>query len=147
MILDKLTNAKRYFSLHPDFPAAFKWLSEATFEAYPVGRTDIMGNRVYVNMIREDGRGQAAARFEAHRRYIDIQYTVTGADIMGWTNIRPDLRSLGYDAAKDLEFFSDRPNQWIPVASGHFTVFFPEDVHAPMSGTGAMVKAVLKVAV
>ena len=57
------------------------------------------------------------------------------------------LKSLGYDAGKDVEFYEAKPSLWIPVPSGIFTVFFPEDAHAPMAGTEAMLKMVVKVAV
>jgi len=147
MILDTLENAKRYHSLHPAFARAFAWIRDQSVSKLPVGRTEIDGDRLYVNTLREGGRGLEAARFETHRRYIDIQYLAEGSDSMGWTHAVPGLKSLGYDASKDLEFYADRPAIWIPVPSGHFAVFFPEDAHAPMAGTDKMVKVVVKVAV
>ena len=147
MILDTLDNASRYVSLHPVFAAAFKWLREQDLTRLPLGRTDIDGDRLYASIQREPGRGQAAARFETHRRYIDIQYLVQGSELMGWTHAGQGLASLGYDSAKDLEFYTDRPSVWIPVPAGNFAIFFPEDAHAPMAGTEFMVKVVVKVAV
>jgi len=147
MILDRIENAKRYHSLHPAFARAFEWLRSQTLGKLPNGRTDIDGDHLYVNIMREGGRGLEAAKFETHRRYIDIQYLAEGSDIMGWTHALPDLKSLGYDSTKDLEFYKDRPLIWIPVPTGHFAIFFPEDAHAPMAGTEQMVKVVLKVEV
>lgn len=147
MILDRLDNAERYFNLHPDFKAAFEWLRTQPLDKLPTGRTDIAGDRLYVNVLRENGRGQTAAKYETHDRYIDIQYMADGADVMGWTHRDRALKSLGYDAKKDLEFYTDRPGLWIPVPPRHFAIFFPEDAHAPMAGTEPMVKIVVKVAV
>jgi hypothetical protein len=46
-----------------------------------------------------------------------------------------------------VEFYTDRPTLWIPVSSGRFAIFYPEDAHAPL-GTDAFVhKIVIKVAV
>ena len=76
MILDRLENAARYVSLHPAFATAFKWLREQDCNALPLGRTDIDGDRLYASVQREPGRGQDAAKFETHRRYIDtVSYT------------------------------------------------------------------------
>ncbi len=147
MILDKLENAERYFSLHPTFAPAFEWLRIKDPGDLRAGRTEISGERLYASVMRERGRGQSAAKFETHRRYIDIQYIAEGSDLMGWAHTGQGLNSLGYDSAKDLEFYTDRPEIWIPVPTGHFAIFFPEDAHAPMAGTEGMLKIVLKVAV
>jgi YhcH/YjgK/YiaL family protein len=147
MILDKLENADRYVSLHPAFAAAFQWLREQAPDGLPAGRAEISGDRLYASVMREGGRGQSAAKLETHRRYIDIQYLAAGSDLMGWAPTGQGLKSLGYDSAKDLEFYTDEPEIWIPVPVGHFVIFFPEDAHAPMAGTEAMVKIVVKVAV
>lgn len=147
MILDSLKNAARYNSLHPAFGEAFAWLQQQDVSKLPSGRTDIAGDRLYVNVIREGGRGTEKARFEAHRQYIDIQVITEGSDLIGWTHLTPHLKSLGYDLKKDLEFYTDTPGLWIPVPAGHFAIFFPEDAHAPMAGTESMVKVVIKVAV
>lgn len=147
MILDKFENAARYMSLHPEFSTAFKWLREQSCGRLPIGRTEIAGDRLYASVQRETGRGQDVAKFETHRRYIDIQYLAEGSDVMGWTHAGNGLNSLGYDSARDLEFYTDQPGLWIPVPAGHFAIFFPEDAHAPMAGTEFMVKIVIKVAV
>lgn len=147
MILDKLENAGRYASLHPAFEQAFKWLREQNCALLPSGRVEISGEKLYASVMREAGRGREAARFETHRRYIDIQYLAGGSDLMGWAHTGEGLGSLGYDGSRDLEFYTEPPSVWIPVHAGHFALFFPEDAHAPMAGAGEMVKVVVKVAV
>lgn len=148
MILDTIYNAERYEAMHPGFKAAFHWLRrQKAVSKLPAGRQEIDGDRLYASVIREGGRGQAQARFETHRRYIDIQYVVEGFDLMGWRHLDPTLTGKGFDAAKDLEFFEERPEWWIPVPAGHFVIFFPEDAHAPMAGDVPMYKLVAKVEV
>jgi YhcH/YjgK/YiaL family protein len=147
MILDTIQNAERYYALHPGFKAAFDWLRGQSGAKLPAGRQEIDGTRLYANVITEGGRGQARAKFEAHRRYIDIQYVVEGFDLMGWRHLDATMKGRGFDAAKDVELFEDRPEWWVPVPAGHFTIFFPEDAHAPMAGDGPMYKLVAKVAV
>ena len=50
-----------------------------------------------------------------------------------------------YDAEKDIEFFDDVPDTYVTVLPGEFVVFFPDDAHAPLIGTGAVHKVVIKV--
>jgi len=85
MVLDTLACAERYAALHRRFGRAFRFLAETDLESLPTGRTDILGDEMFVIIDRKDGRGRDAARLEAHRRYIDIQYTVRGDEEIGWT--------------------------------------------------------------
>ena len=100
-------------------------------------------------MIRDKGRSRVEAKLETHRKYIDIQFVISGVDEMGW---RP-LPSCGkastpYDAEKDAALFESAPDSWVAVGPGAFAVFFPEDAHAPLIGAGEPVrKLVVKVRV
>src|SRR3954469_992236 len=51
-----------------------------------------------------------------------------------------------FDPPKDLQLFSDSPRAWVAGPPGHFTIFFPEDAHAPLGGRGRLKKAIVKVA-
>ena len=147
MILDKLSESARYTGLHPDFARAFEFLSTAIFSRFQSGRHEIDGDRMFVLIDHADGRGREGARLEAHRKYIDIQYTFEGMEEIGWSPLdacRPP--SGGFDETKDIGFFNDdRPSTWLSVPPGLFAVFFPEDAHAPLAGRGLLKKAIVKI--
>jgi YhcH/YjgK/YiaL family protein len=147
MVIDTLVNASRYAALHPAFARAFRFLAETDLAALPTGRTDIDGDDMFVMLDRKDGRGRDGARLEAHRRYIDIQYTVHGEEEIGWTPLAACAAPDGaFDATKDIIFFDDAPSCWLSVPRGSFAIFFPDDAHAPLAGTGALTKAIVKIA-
>ena len=147
MVLDTLGCADRYVTLHPAFARAFAYLARTDLESLPTGRTDIEGDDMFVILDRKDGRGREGARLEAHRRYIDIQYTVQGEEEIGWAPLAACADADGaFDAARDIVFFRDRPSAWLNVPRGTFAIFFPEDAHAPLAGRGALVKAIVKIA-
>jgi YhcH/YjgK/YiaL family protein len=147
MILDTFVCAERYAGLHRRFGHALRFLAETDLESLPAGRTDIDGDDLFVILERRDGRGREAARLEAHRRYIDIQYTIRGEEEIGWTPLAACSAPAGqFDGARDIVFLDDAPRCWLTVPRGTFAIFFPEDAHAPLAGTGAVVKAVVKVA-
>jgi YhcH/YjgK/YiaL family protein len=148
MVYDRIEHADRYAGLHARFARAFEILRRPATTALPAGRHEIDGEAMYLVIVRADGVGKEQAKLEAHRRYIDIQYTMEGMDTMGWKPLS-DCNSVSdpYDDAKDITFFADAPAAWAPVAPGMFTIFFPDDAHAPMVGTGMIHKAVMKVRV
>ena len=85
MVLDMLALADKYAGLHAGFGEAFAFLSKTNLSMLTQGRTDIDGDRIFVLIDHRDGRGRNGARLEAHRRYIDIQYTFDGMEEIGWT--------------------------------------------------------------
>jgi biofilm protein TabA len=148
MVLDVLANSERLKRLHPGFGAAFQFLRDTNLQQLGNGRQDIDGSRLFAMVIRGQGRGQASAKLEAHRQYIDIQYSVTGHDLIGWKNISACHQpEQPYDAEKDLQFFHDASDSWVTIPQGSFGIYFPEDAHAPMASDAPIHKVVVKIAV
>jgi len=146
MITDQLKNAEKYYSMNPGFERAFSFLRMDSLANLPVGRHEIDGDRLFAIIQKEKGRSKAEAKLEAHRKYIDIQYVISGPEEMGW---RPTATCKSvqspYNESQDIGFFNDEPETWTEVAAGHFAIFTPEDAHAPMVSSGEIHKVVLKV--
>jgi YhcH/YjgK/YiaL family protein len=156
MIVDTLSRAHRYECLHPSFAQAFDYLRRANWQQLVAGavnsprrsvRHEIAGDRMYLSVDCIEGRGREGARLEAHRRYVDIQFTIEGREEIGWKPLADcAMTSVAYDAATDVAFFSDRPDSWLSLPAGHFVIFFPDDAHAPLAGRGTLKKAIVKIA-
>lgn len=147
MIFDSLNNSTRYMALHPGFKPGFEFLTNHPIEQLTDGKHAIDGDRLFALGMATNGKGMEKAVFETHRKYIDIQFTVSGADLIGWDE-QPHCTPApeGYNADKDVEFYTDRPKLWIPVSSGRFAIFYPEDAHAPLGTDGFVHKVVVKIA-
>lgn len=148
MIIDILENAQRYVDLHPKFAEAFAYLIAHCKNPPAPGKYSIQSDDIFAIVSDSQGLGLNNARLEAHRRYIDIQYTLNGDEIYGWKPVN-DCREIeeSYDDAKDFELFKDPPSTMIHAAKGVFVVFFPEDGHAPLCSDEMVSKIVIKVAV
>lgn len=148
MILDTLVNADRYATLHPLFAQAFEFLRGADLQALALGRYPIDGERLFAIVEAVSGRSREEARLECHRKYIDIQLVLEGMDEMGWKPVR-DCRepATDYSAERDIQFFRDAPASWVATPPCAFCIFFPQDAHAPLVGSGSIRKVVLKIAV
>ena len=147
MILDSLSNSMCYAEKHPLFQAAFDFLADKELDRLPPGKYILNADSLYAVVSRDEGRGRDAARLEAHRRYIDIQFVAAGEELIGWRDLSScRTRAQAYDSGKDIEFFADEPERWVSVPPGSFAIFFPEDAHAPLAGCGPVRKVVVKVA-
>lgn len=147
MIVDALTAADRYLDLHPGFRRGFEFL-RGLLPDIVEGRHVIDGDRLFAMVARDLGRGREKSLLESHRRYIDIQFVIAGADTIGWLPTARCARvATPYAEEKDIAFYYDRPATWLEVPAGYFAVFFPDDAHAPLATTERVVKAVVKVAV
>lgn len=148
MILDRLDRADRYAALHPGFATAFAYLRQTDFSQVDVGRHALDGERLAAILARNPGRERGGPPLESHRRYIDIQYVVSGVDAIGWRSLADCHKEVEpYNSERDIGFFADAPETWLKVPAGHFAIFFPEDAHAPLAGLVENYKAVMKVAV
>jgi len=148
MIVENLENAEKYFDLHPAFEKAFKFLRQENLAELELKKHELDGDQLFCSIDKVQGRSRDEAKLEAHRKYIDIQYVIVGDEEMGW---RPTSTckqvAQQYDPEKDIAFFNDEPQTWKKIPPGYFTIFFPDDAHAPVIGKGEIHKVVFKVAV
>ena len=147
MILDSLQNADKYFNLSPLFAKAFDFLKNKDLNALEDGKFEIEDG---LKLIVSNGNGKTAEeslkKFECHDQNIDIQVCVKGQETIGWKPREKCGNPNGdYNPEKDVRFFNDEPDMFFQLADHQFVIFYPEDVHAPMIGEGAIKKLVFKV--
>jgi len=147
MILDTLENAARYSGFKPGLSEGFGFLDHPGVAELEPGRYEISDDLVYAIVEKNDGRSVEDGKLEAHRKYIDIQYIISGDESMGWSPRSDLVGSEGYDENRDLEFFTDKVQSIVQVPSGSFTIFLPTDAHLPGIGKGPIHKIIIKVAV
>ncbi len=146
MISDKLTNAGLYENVHPRFKKAFEFLTTNDLTQIPLGKTELEGADLVVNVVEVDGKTPEQARMETHNNFIDIQVPVSQTETMGW-KAGSDLSEVtqAYNAEKDLSFFGDKATVMLQVQPLEFAVFFPEDGHQPGIAEGKLKKVIVKV--
>jgi biofilm protein TabA len=145
-IIDKLENYKKYTALHPEFEKAFTFLRQENLAQLELTKHVLDGDKLFCPLSKSQGRKREDASLEAHRRYIDIQYVISGIEEMGYKPVAECRQEKeAYNPEKDIIFFKDLLDQWIKVPAGSFIIFFPQDAHAPLIGNGEIHKAVVKV--
>ncbi len=149
MIADTLEQRHRYVGLSPRFAAAFDFLEKLPADQ-PTGRFELDGDHCFALVQSYTTRPVAKATFEAHQRYIDIQFIQAGRETILWSPLAGLTQvTQPYSTEKDIVFFAT-PAQMTPLdlRAGQFTIFFPEDGHAPgleCDGPSEVRKIVIKV--
>ena len=149
MICDTLQHAAVYHNLSPRLATALKFLASAGTAKLDLGKHAVDGENIFA-LVQEYQTATPAEKFwETHRRYIDIQYIVSGAERMGFAPAEQMRTVEPYDATKDFTKL-DGNGQFIEVHAGSFTIFFTHDAH--MGGVSIaqpqlVRKIVMKVAV
>jgi YhcH/YjgK/YiaL family protein len=147
MILDKIENSSKYFPLEAGFEKGFKYLTETDMANLTDGRYDIDGDNVFVLISSYDTKNPAEKLPEAHRKYADIQYMISGCEKIGYANLEAQKITKEYNEEKDIIFY-DEISFYIKMDEGKFALFLPDDIHMPGIVDGEVKKvkkAVVKV--
>lgn len=149
MIVDRLANAAWYHGLPRRLVQALDFLRESDVLSLSLGRQDLDGDRLFALVQEYPTRAVGDCRWEAHRKYCDVQFVARGVERIDVANIS-DMRVVeAYDATKDVAFFAGDGDA-ITLRAGTFAVFAPQDVHKPciaLDESATVRKIVLKVQV
>ncbi len=159
MIIDQLHNVNMELyaglmtgadnrGLRSRIQAAIHYLQTADLANAPVGKVEIDGTQVYAMIQAYETKLRAKGFWEAHRRYIDVQYVVQGEELMGYANLA-QLTAGEYEAKSDFLPLHGEGN-FLKLPAGMFTIFTPEDGHMPgiaLDQPQPVKKVVVKVAV
>jgi biofilm protein TabA len=148
MIIDTITNASKYFDVHPLFAKAFEYIQKTDLDTIEMGKYEIEGENLKSIFSNKKGMtaAESVAKFECHNKHIDIQLCINGKELIGWkAREKCKIENGGYNPDKDVQLYNEQPDMYFQLTDGQFAIFFPEDVHAPMIGEGEIKKLVIKV--
>lgn len=150
MILDTLAQHARYVDWMPSLGPAFEFLISRASSGLAPGRYEIDGDRMFALVAQYETRDFDSAEPEAHRKYLDVQYLVSGRETVYWTPLgETGAVTSPYDAERDIAFFArNERGRPVELSTGHFAIFFPEDAHEPnchAGSAGRVHKVVVKV--
>ncbi|MBQ6693319.1 MAG: YhcH/YjgK/YiaL family protein [Bacteroidaceae bacterium] len=148
MILDSLENLRKYAGVNPNFPIAIDFILNTELDKLPLGRNEVCGDKVFANVMEAQPRTKEEAPIEIHRKYIDIQIPLTGDEVMGYIP-KTELPEREYDEQGDASLYpvGMLATDYVNVKRSMFTIFFPQDGHAPAVTPVKLRKVIVKVAV
>ncbi|MEZ5386240.1 MAG: YhcH/YjgK/YiaL family protein [Prosthecobacter sp.] len=151
MILDTLANAAHYESLNSRFAKAFAFLRTVD-GTQALGRHDLDGDDCFALVQTYETKPMEKALFEAHRKYIDVQFIQSGRETILWAPLASmKEETMAYSGVKEAALWKLVPDVTpLHMSAGHFAILYPEDAHAPCiewEKPEQVFKVVVKVAV
>lgn len=140
MIFDKIENSAIYESISPLIKKAFDYLKETDFSKLENGKHIVQGDDLFAIVQEYDTKNDADAKLEAHHKYIDVQYVVSGEELIGVKPLITQMPCKDYDAENDYALYDDTCS-FVKITPKQFAVLFPQDLHKP----GIKVKDSIKV--
>lgn len=132
MIIDNIKNCEKYECVHEGFKKAFDAIKQVVSENKGVGKYEIDGKNVFVMVQEYNSKLEADRKFEAHRKYIDIQFMISGEEkieIGALEGLKPEKE---FNVESDGGLFKAPENYTTAVLTdGDFAVIYPDEAHAP----------------
>lgn len=129
--LDRAEFAARYSANPARWEKAFHFLATTHLADMAPGRYELDGEQVFALVLEYIAKDEADTRFEAHRKYADIQYVIEGREKIGVAPLASAQVVEPYDEVQDIAFFRTDDDYYRPAGPDKFFVFFPDDTHRP----------------
>ena len=138
MVVDKIENYRLYSTLTNRLAKGFEFIKNTDLAAIESGKYDIDNDNIFAIVQEYDTKEEQDCVLESHHKYIDIQYMIKGAELMGVTCLN-DQVIVEENLEKDYTFYNAETSM-LKVEEGMFTIFFPEDLHRPGVKAGQIAK-------
>ncbi len=127
---------------------AFLFLREADLCGLEKGRYEVDGTDLFAIIDEYVTKNETDTRLEAHCRYADIQYIISGEEQMGIVSLDKTTETVPYNEEKDICFLESEHESFMSATPDRYFIFFPDDAHRPSLKAGEntpVKKVVMKV--
>lgn len=110
---------------------AFQHFQTIDFDTLKVGKYELNGDSLFYVVDEYTTKDEEETKYEAHRKYADIQYLIEGEEKIGVNKLQPSTLSIKYNESKDIAFYEMAEDNYRLANKDVFFVFFPSDAHRP----------------
>ena len=145
MIIDGIENISKYNTIISENVINFiKTLSPST----PCGRYEI-DKKSYANVDEYEPKPYENCKFEAHKKFIDIQMVLSGCEDLEYTLVKGLDISEKYDENRDVMFFENSESDCVHLTPYKFAYINTYEAHKPQIKTSSsnVKKVVIKIKV
>ena len=146
MIICPWKELTRYEAVIPGLAEAMKAVEE--LKSYEPATYPLSGsNKILVQKVTT--KAWETSQLEAHREFLDIQYIISGKEMVGWAPLDTLTPADEFNTQKDKGMYTGK-NTPVAIEEGYCYVVYPEDAHAPsvhMGEGGEVIKLVIKLKV
>lgn len=148
MIYDSLKHLETYKGIHPGVLKGLELIRNTDFSNMEDGRHEIDHDNLFI-MLQSYETKLKNDTPEAHKKYIDIQYLISGEEKIGVGPLEEMTEETEGHPERDIWFYHG-PFSEILLSGDKFVVFWPGDAHAPCIAVDAPIscrKCIVKVKV
>jgi YhcH/YjgK/YiaL family protein len=121
-----------YFKHKERWDKAFQYLKNTDLANLEVKRHEIDGTELFAPVTDYLTKNDEDINYEAHRKYADIQYIISGKEFMGIAPLSSKKDEVvAYDETKDIEYMTVTDGRNLSATPANFFIFFPSDAHRP----------------
>jgi YhcH/YjgK/YiaL family protein len=130
MIIDKIENSFLYKNISERISKSFEYIKTTDLKSLPAGKYPIDGENIFALVSEYKTKAEQEGKLEAHKKYIDVQYVISGEELMGYSPLGNQQILEPYKEENDIVFYKG-DKSFTKVSAGMFAIFFSEDVHMP----------------
>ncbi|MHC4287264.1 MAG: NanQ anomerase/TabA/YiaL family protein [Planctomycetota bacterium] len=149
MILDQFESSLIYAGLGKKIAIGLGLLNEDSVCNAAPGKYDVDGENLFYIVDEYETKPVQEGRLEIHRKYLDIQYIVSGEECIGVAPLEGLTEETVYDGKRDLAFYKFEPSMSkLHLKQGMFAIFWPNEPHMPgrsINKTEMVKKIVVKI--
>ena len=147
MLVSSIQNYKNILKFFPQLDIVFNYIVKNINNKTLDGKYNITKS-IYAVVQTCDPKPKKEQVLEKHKKYIDLQYVISGKEKIGWKFFDNTFKTLKrYSYKKDIVFYSNTPDTYINLKKGDFAIFFTEDTHAPLCCLNTVRKCIVKIPV
>lgn len=119
MIKDNLKNAESHHKLGEGFKKGFEFLKNTDMKNLENGKYQIEGDDIFVSVQDYTTKPQEQGKFEAHKKYADIQFIIKGEEKLGFGDVKNFKPVTFYDEKNDI-IFLEGDGDFVNAKEGDF---------------------------
>ncbi len=121
---------KQYHANLDLWKKAFQFM-QTNLSELEVGKYPLVEDRLIANIQEYNSKEPEDARWEAHEKFIDLQYVIAGKEKMGVMPLAEAENAGEYNAEKDVVFYGKNQGNIYPANPDVYFLFFTSDLHRP----------------
>jgi len=123
--------AEQYVKAPEIWKRMFSILKSGEFRDLAPGKHEVDGDNLFFMINQYETRDAETVRFEAHRKYIDLQYVFEGQELMGVSSAEYATETVPYSSDNDIVFYEVSKAEHFKATPSEFLLFFPVELHQP----------------
>lgn len=139
---------QQYEASKATWDKVFEFLADSNkLKSLAPGMYPIDGKNAYASITYAPSKTFEASKWESHRKYIDLQYVISGAEKIGKAPLNSVTVTEPYNEQKDAAHYSGDGTYYMATPQVFF-LFFPDEAHRPnikVDGYDMVKKMVIKI--